>query len=140
MRLYNCNDLLNSDQGLWSLVSRCPNMRVLAVEGLNCRVLSQRAADVGALSNLTQLSLIGEEHTGQWIIGLDAIPSSWSKLTSLATLELRGHHLLDTLPPWLAMLPSLRKLDVSGNNNINLSGGREGIPTSAAGLEGGLFW
>lgn len=88
--------MLSTDQGLWSLVAMCPNMRLLAVEGLNCRVQTQCAAELARLTKLTSLSLIGEEHTGQWIVGLDSIPQAWSSLQNLQSLELRGHHLLDT--------------------------------------------
>jgi hypothetical protein len=48
---------------------------------------------------LTTLSLIGEEHGGQWIVGLESIPDSWQALTSLTKLELRGHQLLNM---WVA--------------------------------------
>lgn len=45
---------------------------------------------------LESLSLIGEEHPGQWIVGLDHLPPAWARLSTLTKLELRGHHLLDT--------------------------------------------
>ncbi len=47
-------------------------------------------------AQLTSLSLVGEEHGGQWIVGLDVVPDAWRALVSLRKLELRGHQLLDT--------------------------------------------
>lgn len=52
---------------------------------------------------------------------MDTIPDAWSRLTALTSLELRGHQLLDVLPPWLTGMSALRKLDVSGNAAISLS-------------------
>lgn len=52
VRLFNCNDLINTDQGLWTLACICPRLRVLAVEGVNCRVPQASAAQ---LSQLTQV-------------------------------------------------------------------------------------
>eukprot|EP00195_Chlamydomonas_chlamydogama_P015429 CAMPEP_0202896172 /NCGR_PEP_ID=MMETSP1392-20130828/5216_1 /ASSEMBLY_ACC=CAM_ASM_000868 /TAXON_ID=225041 /ORGANISM="Chlamydomonas chlamydogama, Strain SAG 11-48b" /LENGTH=374 /DNA_ID=CAMNT_0049581421 /DNA_START=388 /DNA_END=1512 /DNA_ORIENTATION=- len=121
LRLHNCNDLINSDQGLWSLVALCPNLQLLAVEGLNCRVLATSLADISKLPKLNSLALTCDEGSGQWIVGLDTMPQAWSQLSALTSLELRGHHLLDALPTWLKDMPQLRKLDVSCNANVNLA-------------------
>lgn len=52
LRLYNCNDLLNADPGLWSLLALCPNMRVLLVEGLNCRIKAHHASELASLAKV----------------------------------------------------------------------------------------
>ena len=57
----------------------------------------------------------------QWIVGIDAIPAAWAKLTNLKSLELRGHQLLDSVPTWMSELKSLRKLDISCNSAINIA-------------------
>lgn len=46
LRLYSCNDLLGSDMGLWSLAAQCPNLQVLCVEGLNCRIPANHAGEL----------------------------------------------------------------------------------------------
>ncbi|GAX82771.1 hypothetical protein CEUSTIGMA_g10197.t1 [Chlamydomonas eustigma] len=124
LRLFNCNDLLSSDLGLWGVVTLCPNLRIFAAEGLNFRLPSQYVSELGNLMKLESLSLVGEEHihasTNSWIVGLDKMPEAWSRLCSLSKLELRGHHLLDMVPTWLPALPALRHLDLSLNASINL--------------------
>jgi hypothetical protein len=45
---------------------------------------------------LEALVLTGEDHVNSWITGMDALPSAWSTLTSLKSLTLRNHQLLDT--------------------------------------------
>lgn len=142
LKLFNCNDLINTDLGLWTLVGLCPQLRIISVEGINCRIPSNAAGELARLPKvryffvrcwiacrcrldavqagggaprhvqwastatgpvphfswpqLESLSLVGEEHSGQWIVGLDSLPPSWSALTALTCLELRGHQLLDT--------------------------------------------
>eukprot|EP00798_Chlamydomonas_sp_ICE-L_P005104 gene5104-34904_t len=125
LKLFNCNDLISSDQGLWGIAALCPNLRTLAVENINCRVSGQELAELSRLSQLEHLSIIVEERTAsgqQWIVGMDLIPPAWAALSSLTSLELRGHQLLDVIPPWLKDLPSLRMLDLSNNPAIQLDG------------------
>lgn len=118
--LLNCNDIISSDPGVWTLIALCPYLRVLSIEGLNCRVPALQASELSRLPKLESLSLIGEEHLGQWIVGLDHIPPSWARLSTLKKLELRGHHLLDSLPIWLKDMKGLTHLDIGGNNNLSL--------------------
>ncbi|MEW5297044.1 MAG: hypothetical protein WDW36_000278 [Sanguina aurantia] len=120
LQIVNCNDLLNADVGLWSIVSLLPQLRVLVTEGVSCRLPAAAVTDIGCLTQLERLCITGEEHNLAWIVGIDTIPPSWRQLTSLQTLELRGHQLLDALPPWLGSLPSLTKLDISSNSKLSI--------------------
>ena len=61
---------------------------------------------------LTELSLTLEQHSSNWLIGLEKIPSTWANLVSLRHLTLRGHGQLTTLPHFLTKL-QLNYLDVS---------------------------
>eukprot|EP00798_Chlamydomonas_sp_ICE-L_P006644 gene6644-3301_t len=124
LKLFNCSDLISGDQGLWSIAGFCTNLRTLAVENINMKVSGTEMEQFSRLQKLEKLSVIGEERGNsvaqQSLIGMDSMPQSWSKLTSLTSLELRGHWMLDTIPTWLKDLPSLRLLDVSSNASIQL--------------------
>ena len=61
---------------------------------------------------LTELSLTLEQHSSNWLIGLEKIPPTWANLVSLRHLTLRGHGQLVQLPQFLAKL-QLDYLDVS---------------------------
>ena len=61
---------------------------------------------------LTELSLTLEQHSSNWLIGLEKIPATWLNLVSLRHLTLRGHGQLTSLPQFLAKL-QLNYLDVS---------------------------
>ena len=52
MRLFNCNDLMSSDMGIWSIASLVPNLKLLVVEGLNCRITAATLAELGRLSKV----------------------------------------------------------------------------------------
>lgn len=43
---------------------------------------------------LEELSISAEDNPSAWGVGMDCIPQQWSKLTSLHTLQLRGHTML----------------------------------------------
>lgn len=58
-------------------------------------------------------------HRSGWM-GLEKIPYSWSKLTNLQRLTLRGHLQLLELPAHFARLP-LRVLDIASCPQLNLS-------------------
>jgi hypothetical protein len=45
-------------------------------------------------AQLEELSISGEETPSAWGVGIDSIPAQWSALTSLHTLQLRGHTML----------------------------------------------
>ncbi|KAG2492342.1 hypothetical protein HYH03_009291 [Edaphochlamys debaryana] len=115
LQLYRCHDLVTADCGVWTLVAQLPGLRLLAVEGLRGPLLASQVAPLGELSQLEGLALTGEGYrNGDWAVGLQGLPPAWSRLTSLTRLELRGHQQLPELPPWLAGLPRLAHLDVSG--------------------------
>jgi hypothetical protein len=52
LRLYNCNDLITSDHGLWSLAGFCPGLTTLVVEGINCRIHLPAAAELSRLTKV----------------------------------------------------------------------------------------
>ncbi|GLC61484.1 hypothetical protein PLESTB_001761600 [Pleodorina starrii] len=128
--VYRCNDLVTADAGVWTLASQLPCLRTLAVEGLRALLPEGHVAPLGELSKLESLTLTGDEFRSDWGVGLEAIPASWSRLTALTRLELRGHSLLPELPPWLAAggkpdprsgMPGLRHLDISGCGALELA-------------------
>lgn len=53
-------------------------------------------------AQLEELSISGEENPSAWGVGIDCIPSQWCALTSLRTLQLRGHTMLSVRAPSLA--------------------------------------
>ncbi|PNW82446.1 hypothetical protein CHLRE_06g279300v5 [Chlamydomonas reinhardtii] len=122
LRLYRCNDLVVSDQGLLGLLPLLPHLRVLGVEGLRSRVSAAVVAPLGDLRKLDTLVLSGAQYrSGDWTVGLDGLPHSWSRLTGLTRLELRGHQQLLDLPGWFAAaLKGLRVLDVSSCSSLAL--------------------
>lgn len=49
---------------------------------------------------LEELAITGEEHAhaNSWAIGLSTLPSAWSNLGNLRTLQLQGHSVLEVRP------------------------------------------
>ncbi len=44
---------MNNDVGVWTVVATCPRLRVLAVEGVNCRVPKEAAAHLSVLRKVS---------------------------------------------------------------------------------------
>ena len=121
LRLFNCNNLLCPS--LWVAFQQCKALRSLSVEIITCKISGHQLSALSSLVSLEELAIIGEERQGSQISGLEEIPQELSRLVSLCKLELRGHHILPSLPSlpsWLSEMKSLRHLDVSANNNLDL--------------------
>ncbi|CAI5485646.1 unnamed protein product, partial [Closterium sp. Naga37s-1] len=102
-------------------------------------VLQGSMADLSSLAPLTRL-----QHLALMTLNLTAgeLPSSLSALTSLTTLDLRFLS-ITRLPQWIALLPNLITLDVTGNFNVHRSApfptewmALTGLETLQAGLNG----
>ena len=87
--------------------------------GQRCCRLVGCTAQLGSAVQLEELSICGD-CGDTFAPGLNALPRAWTALTSLTHLELRGHRLLLTLPPWLPQL-GLKHLDISGCSHLDLA-------------------
>lgn len=85
----------------------------------------EQLSELGRLTGLQQLCISAAQGQGQgmsFMCGVDAVPDSWSNLKDLRQLELRGHALLEVLPPWLpGAMPQLEALDVTGCSRLDPS-------------------
>ncbi|KAK9820853.1 hypothetical protein WJX81_004021 [Elliptochloris bilobata] len=120
LQVQHCNDFFAVGSGTLSAVACLPRLRVLRIEDLHCRADRDSLAELAQLRGLEELSISGEENASAWGVGMDCIPSQWSALTSLRTLQLRGHTMLSALPSFLTALP-LTHLDVSACRAADLS-------------------
>ncbi len=74
LRLFRCNNLVLSDQGLWGLLPLLPHLRSLAVEGLRSRV---SAAAVAPLGDLRKVSRARRRWTGAQPLKRHSIHDTW---------------------------------------------------------------
>eukprot|EP00884_Botryococcus_braunii_P015973 jgi/Botrbrau1/3059/Bobra.0070s0052.2 len=121
LRLHGCNDFFSCDAQSIGLVACLPWLRVLHIEDVHGLIKAEAMSNVGRLSQLEELVLTAElGTTATWAVGLEAIPDSWSQLTRLTHLHLRGHVLLGQLPRWLPSLP-ICHLDLSRCRMLDVS-------------------
>ncbi|CAI5465791.1 unnamed protein product [Closterium sp. Yama58-4] len=106
---------------------------------MSAPVLQGPMADLSCLAPLTRL-----RHLALMTLNLTAgeLPSSLSALTSLTTLDIKFLSITST-PQWIASLPNLSTLDVTGNFNVHRSApfptewmALTGLETLRAGLNG----
>ncbi|KAJ0601748.1 putative protein kinase RLK-Pelle-LRR-XIIIa family [Helianthus annuus] len=106
--IYLVGHYLGDGTGLGSLnLSSFPNLVGLNIE--SCGVEGSIPEQIGLLSNLTKLSLWGNQLTGN-------IPVSLTNLTRLDYLDLSDNNFSGSLPVSLTNLTHLERLDLSGNS------------------------
>ncbi len=54
LRIYRCNDIMSSES-VWSMMALCPNLSVLAVEGLNFRVSTNVISELSSLKKVRSI-------------------------------------------------------------------------------------
>lgn len=121
LQLAHCNDLFGMGSPL-GVIAALPNIRILKLEGLHCRLYKEPVAELGRMTTLVWLSICSMERNGMFIFGIDSIPDTWQQLRHLRGLELRGNALMEQLPDWMpAAMPKLQLLDVSHCYRLDLA-------------------
>ena len=144
--LYNATDgenwnrsdnwLSGAPLGEWEGVHTNDDGRVTALVLFDDGLSGELPAELGSLSNLTELHLRGNELTGEippelgnlpnlYKLSLNGqlsgeIPPELSNLERLSGLNLFGNQLTGEIPPELGKMPALYELNLAGNQ---LSGG-----------------
>ncbi|KAL4445740.1 hypothetical protein ABPG77_008939 [Micractinium sp. CCAP 211/92] len=120
LHMAHCNDLFAAGSPLGT-IAMVGGLRSLVLDDLQCRLYREPLAELGRLTRLTELVLTATQRHGVFIFGIDCIPDTWSQLSNLRSLELRGNALLEALPPWMPeALPRLELLDVSACSRLDL--------------------
>lgn len=96
-------------------------LRSLCLDDVRVRLYRDQLCELGRLTALTRLCVNASQRRDVLAYGMDALPDTWAQLTSLRSLELRGHALLEALPSWLpGAMPHLESLDVSACGRLDL--------------------
>lgn len=102
-------------------IAMLSGLRSLVLDDVQCRIYREPLAELGRLTQLTELTLSATQRHGVFLFGIDGIPDTWRHLTGLKNLELRGNALLEALPPWMPeAMPGLELLDVSACSRLDL--------------------
>ena len=107
--IFSNNWLSDAPLGEWHGVTTNADGRVIGLSLINIRLTEEIPAELGNLSNLTDLNLSGNRLTGK-------IPPELGNLSNLRDLYLHDNDLSGKIPPELGSLSNLTELALSYND------------------------